>query len=132
MGYAPIIFAIEDNNRNNIPELTILAGFLSQGGHSFVVYEWDGEQFKSILSPFYETDPASNYLWVEATGEIHYANIDNDPLNELILDSGVPVWETYWSGLPWRNRRTFYKWNGQIFTPYKVEFAQPEFKFQAI
>ena len=50
----------------------------------------------------------------------------------MILDSGVPVWETYWSGLPWRNKRTYYKWNGQIYSPYKIELAQPEFRFQAI
>jgi hypothetical protein len=132
LGYAPILFSSEDNNKNGIPELTILAGFLSQGGHSFVVYEWDGEKFANIVSPFYQNDPDSKYLWVEATGEIHYEEIDNDFLNELMLDSGLPVWETYWSGLPWRNKRTYYKWNGQNYSPYKIEFAQPEFRFQAI
>ena len=132
LGYAPSIFAIEDNNRNNIPELTILAGFLSQGGHSFVVYEWDGEKLANILSPFYPDDPDSKYLWVEATGKIHYEDIDNDFRNELILDSGIPVWETYYSGLPWRNKRTYYKWNGQNYAQYKIEFALPEFRFQAI
>src|SRR5688572_20085374 len=132
LGYAPILFSIEDNNNSGIPELTILTSFLSQGGHSFDVYEWDGEKFAAILSPFYQNDPDSKYLWVEATGEIHYVNIDSDILNELILDSGVPVWETYWSGLPWRNKRTYYKWNGQIYSPYKIELAQPEFRFQAI
>lgn len=132
LGYAPILFSTEDNNKNGIPELTILTNFLSQGGHYFVVYEWNGEKFATILSPFYQNDPDSNYLWVEATGEIHYDDIDNDFLNELILDSGVPVWETYWSGLPWRNKRTYYKWNDQSYSPYKIEFAQPEFRFQAI
>ena len=132
LGYAPILFSIEDNNKNGIPELTILTGFLSQGGHYFEVYEWDGQKFATILSPFYQNDPDSKYLWVQATGEIHYDDIDNDYLNELILDSGVPVWETYWSGLPWRNKRTYYKWNGQNYAPYKIEFAQSEFRFQAI
>ncbi len=132
LGYAPILFSIEDNNKNGIPELTILAGYLSQGGHSYVAYEWDGQKFANILSPFYQHDPDSKYLWAEATGEIHYDDIDNDFLNELILDSGVPVWETYWSGLPWRNKRTYYKWNGQNYAPYKIEFAQPEFRFQAV
>lgn len=131
-GYAPIIFSAKDNNKNGIPELTILTGYLSQGGHFFEVYEWDGEKFANILPPFYSNDPSSNYLWVEATGNIHYENIDNDFLNELILDSGVPVAETYYAGLPWRNKRTYYKWNGQNYVPYKVEFALPEFRFQAV
>ena len=132
LGYAPILFAIEDNNKNAVPELTILTGYLSQGGHYFKVYEWDGEKFAAILSPFYSNEPDSKYLWVQATGKIHYEDIDNDFLNELILDSGVPVWETYWSGLPWRNKRTYYKWNGQNYAQYKVEFALPEFRFQAV
>ena len=132
LGYAPILFSIEDNNKNGIPELTILTGFLSQGGHYFKVYEWDGEKFAAILSPFYSNEPDSKYLWVQATGKIHYEDIDNDFLNELILDSGVPVWETYWSGLPWRNKRTYYKWNGQNYAQYKAEFALPEFRFQAV
>ena len=132
LGYAPIIFSIEDTNKNGILELTILTGFLSQGGHSFEVYEWDEEKFANLLSPFYENDLDSKYLWVEATGKIHYDDIDNDFLNELILDSGVPVWEIYWSGLPWRNKRTYYKWNGQNYASYKIEFAQSEFRFQAV
>ena len=132
LGFAPIIFSAEDNNKNGIHELTILTSFLSQGGHYFEIYEWDGENFAVILSPFYQNDPNSNYLWVEATGELHYDDIDSDFVNELILDSGVPVWETYWSGLPWRNKRTYYKWNGQNYSPYKIEFAQPEFRFQAL
>jgi hypothetical protein len=132
LGYAPIFFSIEDNNKNGIPELTILTGFASQGGHAFEVYEWDGEKFAATLSPFYQNDPDSKYLWVEATGEIHYADVDSDFLNELILDSGVPVWEIYYSGLPWRNKRTYYKWNGQNYVPNKIEFAPPEFRFQAV
>ena len=88
--------------------------------------------FNNILSPFYPNYPNLKYLWVEATGKIHYEDIDNDFRNELILDSGVPIWETYWAGLPWRNKRTYYKWNGQNYVPYKIEFAQPEFRFQAI
>ena len=132
LGYAPIFFSIEDNNKNGIPELTILAGYLSQGGHSYVAYEWDGQKFANIFSPFYQHDPDSKYLWAEATGEIHYEDVDGDYVEELVLDSGVPVWETYWSGLPWRNKRTYYKWNGQNYSPHKIEFAQPEFRFQAI
>jgi len=93
-------FSIKDNNHNGIPELTLLTGFLSQGGHFYNVYEWDGEKFANILSPFYLNDPDSKYLWVQATGKIHYEDVDNDFRNELILDSGVPVWETYYAGLP--------------------------------
>jgi hypothetical protein len=132
LDYAPIFFSIKDDNKNGIPELTILSGYASQGGHSFEVYEWDGEKFANILSPFLPNNPDSKFLLVEATGQIHYEDIDKDSFNELILDSGVPVWEIYWEGLPWRNKRTYYKWNGQEYVPYQIEFTQPEYRFQAI
>ena len=69
-------FSIKDNNRNGLLELTLLTGFLSQGGHFYEVYEWDGEKLASILSPYYPERPNSKYLWVEATGSIHYEDID--------------------------------------------------------
>ena len=131
-GYAPIIYSIDDNNKNGIPELTILEGYLSQGGHSFGVYEWDGEKFTSLLPPNHPNQPDSTFLWVEATGKIYYKDVDSDFLNELILESGIPIWEIYYAGLPWRNNSTYYKWNGQIFAPYKSEFTEPEFRFQAV
>jgi hypothetical protein len=50
----------------------------------------------------------------------------------LIVDSGIPVWITYPDGLPWRNKRTYYQWNGQYYSPLLIEFDDPEFRFQAI
>jgi len=124
-------FSIKDNNRNGLVELTLLTGFLSQGGHYYEIYEWNGKNFANLLSTD-PTHPDWGSLWVEATGKIHYEDLDKDLVQELILDSGVPVWETYYSGLPWRNERTYYKWNGQSYVPYKREFASPEFRFQAV
>ena len=124
--------SIGDHNLNGLVELTLLTGFLSQGGHFYQVYEWNGTEFASILPAYRPDSPNTTYLWAEATGEIHYEDVDKDGLQELILDSGIPVWETYYSGLPWRNERTYYKWNGQSFVPNKREFASPEFRFQAV
>jgi len=126
------IISIKDNNYNGVPELTLLTGYSSQGGHTFEVYEWDGEKLKNLLPPYYPDYPDSKYLWVEATGKIHYEDIDNDHIQELILDSGIPVWSTYVDGLPWRNKRTTYHWNGISYVATHNEFADPEFRFQAI
>jgi hypothetical protein len=128
----PTITVIKDANRNGIPELTLLLGFASQGGHTYAIYEWNGERFANLIPSDSIDYPDSGGIWVEATGKIHYEDVDHDSLQELILDSGIPVWETYNSGLPWRNKRTTYKWNGQNYIPAKSEFAQPEFRFQAI
>jgi hypothetical protein len=128
----PKIFSIKDNNRNGIPELTMLLGFMSQGGHTYAVYEWDQSTFHNLVQPIYPDYPESGGIWVEATGEIHYEDVNNDFINELILNSGIPVWETYYSGFPWRNKRTIYQWNGQDYAPIHDEFSSPEFRFQAI
>ncbi|MFT3891631.1 MAG: hypothetical protein QM730_08370 [Anaerolineales bacterium] len=130
--HPPTIFSVKDNNRNGIPELTMLLGFMSQGGHTYAIYEWDQKIFHNLLPPDTSDYPEEGGIWVEATGEIHYEDINHDFIDELILDSGVPVWETYYSGFPWRNKRTIYQWNGQDYAPMHDEFAAPVFRFQAV
>jgi len=119
----PSIVTITDNTRNGIPELTMRTQTLSQGGHTYEIYEWDGNKFRTL-----HTDE----IWAEVDGKISFTDIDHDQINELILDSGVPVWETYYSGLPWRNKRTVYEWDGLYYVPARHEFAPPEFRFQAV
>jgi tetratricopeptide (TPR) repeat protein len=34
--------------------------------------------------------------------------------------------------LPWRNERTYYKWDGESYILWHREFAQPEYRFQSI
>ena len=47
----PRILQILDANRNGLPELMILLGFASQGGHGDWVIEWDGNTFQNVLVP---------------------------------------------------------------------------------
>jgi hypothetical protein len=129
---APIILFAKDNNRNGIPELTILIGTWSQGGRAYHVYEWTGEMFRNLLVSDNPDYPDAGEIWVEATGKIFYQNINGDPINELILESGIPVWSTYVDFLPWRNEKTIYGWNGRNYIPIHNEFAKPEFRFQAV
>jgi hypothetical protein len=129
---APSIVYLDDNNQNGIPELTMLLGFMSQGGHAFGVYEWDGEVFTSLIPPPYPEYPDYRSIWVEATGKIDYEDINQNSVKELVVNSGVPIWSVYHDGLPWRNKRTIYFWNGQQYGPGHREFEPPEFRFQAI
>jgi hypothetical protein len=119
----PSIITITDNTKNGIPELAMRTHTWSQGGHAYEVYEWDGNQFRKLNK---------EEIWAEVDGKIFFKDIDRDQVNELILDSGVPTWETYYSGLPWRNERTIYEWDGQYYVPSKYEFDPPEFRFQAV
>ena len=90
----PTILFSEDNNKNGIPELTILIGTQSQGARSYQIYEWEATQFRNLIPP---NDP--NYLEyaqidIETTGNIYYKDINNDSIKELIVDSGIPLWTT--------------------------------------
>jgi hypothetical protein len=130
--HPPSITTLRDANRNGIPELTLLLGYVSDGGHYYGIYEWNGKEFANLIdtvNPFY---PDSGSIWVEATGKIHYEDIYHDSYQELVADSGIPVWESYPAGLPWRNERSIYKWNGVNFVVSHREFAASEFRFQAI
>ncbi len=126
------IFSVKDNNRNGLIEMTVLVGVWSQGGHAYQIYEWGGDGFRNLLVSDMSEYPDAGEIWVEATGKIFYQNMDSDPINELVLDSGIPVWSNYHDFLPWRNKRTIYDWNGQNYIPTQVGFAKPEFRFQAI
>lgn len=129
---APSIYDVRDNNHNGIPELTFLIGIWSQGGHAYAIYEWNGTKFINLIPSDRAEYPDAGEIWVEATGKIHFEDTNHDAVQELILDSGIPVGEGYYSGLPWRNKRTQYDWNGQKYASGKVEFDQPEFRFQAV
>jgi len=130
--HAPDIVTIQDANNNGIPELTMFLERMSQGGHSFGVFEWDGKKFSSLIALNQPFDFDYGSIWVEATGKIHYEDVDHDSIQELVVDSGIPIWETYSSGLPWRNKQSTYKWDGKYFSVKHVSFAPPEFRFQAV
>jgi len=104
----PAITAIQDANKNGIPELTILLGVESQGGRAYGVYEWNGDKFSSLIVSDYLDFSDTGSIFIEVTGKIHYADIDHDLIQELIVDSGIPLWTTYYDGLPWRNKQSIY------------------------
>jgi hypothetical protein len=119
---SPRIISTLDNNRNGLPEISLLAGFLSQGGHWYDVIEWDGSQFRLLLEG----------AWVEATGKFGSEDIDRDGYPDYVAHIGIPVWETYRYGVPWRNEKVYFRWNGEEFLPYKRLFSPPEYRFQAV
>lgn len=128
--HPPKITNILDANRNGLPEIILLLGYLSQGGHSYQVLEWDGEQFQSLLIP--KDGWSADSIFVEAPGNLVYGDVDRDGVIEYIANIGIPVWETYSLGIPWRNEIQIYKWNGAQFVFNKRIFSAPEYRFQAV
>lgn len=128
----PNIVDMDDVNANNIPDITFRLTTGSQGGRDYQIYEWDGNVFKNLLTPYSDDYPNDGTIYVMTTGNIAYNNIDSDRAKELIVIKGIPIWSVYIDGLPWRNETQYYKWDGNHFVFYANEFATPEFRFQAL
>ncbi len=136
----PSIIEVNDYNKNGIDEFVVLLGTLSQGGRIYLIHEWDKNKFISLLEPDDPEYPYSGIIYLQITGDFHFEDIDNDGVYELITNSGIPVWSTYPDFLPWRNEKTYYKWNGAFYVPAWREYYIPdvdfvtiqEFRFQSI
>ena len=111
----PITFyGIFDLNANRVPEV------LLHSRNWIGVFEWNGENF-TFLNPN-----------MDETGEVAYEflDIDNNQTKEVILKRGYP--HESWFEFPWRRFTKVFAWNGQLFVEQSKEFAQPEYRFQAI
>lgn len=128
----PSIYAVTDINRDHVPEITLQTATFSQGGQQYDMYSWNGVEFVSLLWSD-KNDQDSKRWWLEGRGgNIQFSDVDEDGIQEVIVDSGIPGWSNYYSGLPWRNERTIYRWDGSRYVPSHREFGPPEFRFQAV
>jgi hypothetical protein len=126
------IISIEDNNHNGIPEITFLTDIDTHGGKYYQIYEWNGSKFANLI-PSKDLDfPEAGEIRISNSGELRFEDVSNDAMKELIVDSGIPIWDVYYSGFPWRNERIYYTWNGRQYEILKQEFSDPEFRFQAV
>lgn len=121
-----------DGNRNGVPEITMITGWLSQGGHFYRIIEWNNGQFFSLLEADSSDYPESGEIFVEATGDVSFADIDDDWIKEMVVYRGIPVWETYTMSIPWRHETKYYKWNGRHYAFYRLEYDEPQYRFQAV
>ena len=123
-----------DMNLNGIPEMitNVQAGHMS-GFHNVSIFEWDGDQFASIIQGERDGDVSETAFMLGVTS-ISVRDVDGNKTLELILEGGVPYEESsdYTVGLPWRKETHSYSWNGNLFVLYRVEFSPPEYRFQAI
>jgi hypothetical protein len=123
----PVIVAIDDLNRNGIPEIYMRTGIYTQGGADFGAIEWDGNKFNWIIT----NANGTNSVHV-APGYLTFDDIDHDGIKEVVVISKVPIWSDYPSGLPWRDTKEIYKWDGETFMFHREIMAPPIFRFQAV
>jgi hypothetical protein len=125
--YAPYILAIQDLNRNGIPEIYLKIAAYSQSARDLGGIEWDGEKFQWIML----YPDGQHYVTVEP-GDLSFEDVDRDGFEEVVANLNIPVWTNYELGLPWRKTKQIFKWNGEYFLFYKEIFDPPVFRFQAV
>ena len=128
----PKIYTVTDANRDNIPEVTLRVFTSTQGAKEYQIYQWNGMRFANLLLSEDEASPDFGSFWIEPAGTIQYKDIDKNVIQELVIDIGIPATSNYFLGLPWRNERIIYSWNGKHYVPGYREFAPPKFRFQAV
>jgi hypothetical protein len=128
----PSILTIADGNHNNIPEVVLLTEVQSQGGQVYRIYEWGENKFTNLIPSIYPDAPDEGEISIEVNGKIYYKAISSSAIDELVVESGIPLYTTYYDGLPLRNKTTYFRWNGADYAPAQSEFTPPEFRFQAI
>lgn len=150
-GYAPIILAVQDVNRDGNPEI-VLTYWVGSGGNSVVdILEWDGKRFNSIVQAFpaqtvpYDTRQSRILDWygslsnsgsvpiMNAGAKIALEDIDHDGLKELLLtDKGPLSFDTIYNFGPWRGQTVVFKWDGQFYVLSSINLTAPVYRFQAV
>lgn len=124
----PDIIALKDLNLNGVDEIVSLAGDDRYRG--IEVLEWDGKGFQELNdSPELFEDYCTGML---GPSNVEIADIDGNGTQELILKQEIPIWSEYISGVPWRKETRTCTWNGKFFALIRTEYAEPEYRFQAV
>jgi hypothetical protein len=135
---------ITDLNSDHIPEIIIQRRFFDfEKIGSVWIYEWNGVSFQSLLSVPYT--PSSDLIY--RRGSISFLNpaytdairVDGDYKFDLqdMGQNGMKGLTLTWSGVryedgPSRNPKITYSWDGRNFSFYRVEYGNPQYRFQAV
>lgn len=146
------IAAIEDINLNGIPEIILEDEVFSAGMRMYRIYEWDGNEFQSLIWPdtelhgwyltsqgrgldWYTNQAPNNLRWendfIGISSTISIVDLDSNGMKELVIYNQVPPVRLRGYS-PWRATTDIYKWNGVIFMWDKVEIEPPVYRFQAV
>ncbi len=128
----PEVYEIKDMNLNGILDVVfftpVTCGF--HACYQTSVLEWHPTGFKFISKSSWQFH--STFLSMAGPYKLEIKDIDSNGTFELILDGGIPFWDDYRDGLPWRVQTDTYMWDGEAYSLYRTELGPPEHRFQAI
>ena len=132
----PDIFAqglrIQDLNANGIPE--IILDEPNRGYTAAIsIYEWDGDNFVSLVKAFYNGYEQEEFIAPNIVQSISYIDKEKNGTIEIVINQGKPAKIDFVAkGLPWRDKTTTLSWNGKNFVITNDEYTTPEYRFQSI
>jgi hypothetical protein len=133
--HPPHIINIGDNNKNGFPELFLNGGEMSQGGNFYWIFEWDGNTFRNLINNVNSQSGISDdEIEVEISGKAVMKDIDQDGMQEIIANTGLPLssGEVERYGLPWRSIHQVFHWDGQYYSLRQEDYTPPQYRFQAV
>jgi hypothetical protein len=129
-----------DLNNNGIPEI-ILYGINHYGFANMFIFEWDGNEFRSLINMGTDTSTGIVIDAVSATSPHKITDTNRDGLKEIVILYDVHETESWPFGIgmyvasqrPLRNQTTTLSWNGQNYVDLTPgNDAMPQYRFQAI
>ncbi len=125
----PEIVAIADMNLDGVDEIITISG--DDRIRIVSVLEWNGDGFKR-LNPDRVSETYQPCSILYGSSWPYAIDIDSNGTLELVLKQAIPIWSEYTDGLPWRKENRTCTWNGELFLFTFIEYAPPEYRFQAI
>jgi hypothetical protein len=130
-GLSPIAELVEmsDINRDGLKEIVAyVGGCFNNRCPSVGVYEWNGEEFLSLIENFSSVDGCANLT--VAPFEVEVKDIDGNGTKEIIMHNSGNPWPD--NDFPYREETRICMWNGQSFVVFKNEFSSPYYRYQAV
>ena len=122
---------IKDLNMNGIAEMVSFMG--DDRTRFFYVLEWDGSGFQQLnWDGDFDGDDYRSCMLMYGPSTMDFIDTDNNGTFELILHQAIPIWSEYIEGLPWREETRTCTWNGALFVMTNIEYAPPQYRFQAV
>ncbi len=120
----PVITYVMDLNMDGVNELVIFSG--DDRFRDIDIFEWD------IISFRYLMDEGRICSSLMGPSTFKFSDNDSNGIKELILLQTIPIWTEYTDGLPWREETRTCTWDGNHYTPTKIDYSPPEYRFQAV
>ncbi|PKN94463.1 MAG: hypothetical protein CVU44_05095 [Chloroflexi bacterium HGW-Chloroflexi-6] len=129
------LLGIYDNNKNGFAEVFVkeISCFSDRCG-SLNVIEWNGKKFAQKIKEIGRGGKVSFSTSMDEPSDAYLKDLDNDGIKELVWTGEVtPDWHgDHWAFYPQRLATHVFKWDGTNYSALPVEYAAPEYRFQAV